>query len=146
VAVSKPVQTCSSPIILELGTDITLPFDVVNGSQGNYNFTFNVTCQNTEAPNASGVGQGTSSPSLFFMALYDTFFTTNSKTLMSKLSQSLISPDLALEIKDNVQEHDVPQSTESEVGGALHKMKSAGYANNVSKSSAVSRLSKRLVH
>ena len=65
---------------------------------------------------------------------------------MSSISRSLISPDLALEVKENVQEHEVPQSADSEVGGALHKMKSAGYANNVSKSSAVSRLSKRLVH
>jgi hypothetical protein len=40
VASSKPVQTCSSPIILEIGEDITLPFDVVNGSQDNFNFTF----------------------------------------------------------------------------------------------------------
>jgi hypothetical protein len=146
VAVSKPVQTCSSPIILEIGEDITLPFDVVNGSQGNFNFTFNVVCLNTEKPNASGVGTGLSSPSLFFMALYDTYFSTDSKTLMSSISRSLISPDLALEVKENVQEHEVPQSADSEVGGALNKMKSAGYANNVSKSSAVSRLSKRLVH
>jgi hypothetical protein len=146
VASSKPVQTCSSPIILEIGEDITLPFDVVNGSQGNFNFTFNVVCLNTEKPNASGVGTGLSSPSLFFMALYDTYFSTDSKTLMSSISRSLISPDLALEVKENVQEHEVPQSGDSEVGGALNKMKSAGYANNVSKSSAVSRLSKRLVH
>ena len=147
VASSKPVQTCSSPIILELGEDITLPFDVVNGSQGNFNFTFNVVCLNTEEPDPdTGVGQGTSSPSLFFMALYDTYFSTDSKTLMSSISRSLISPDLALEVKENVQEHEVPQSADSEVGGALNKMKSAGYANNVSKSSAVSRLSKRLVH
>lgn len=146
VAASKPVQTCSSPIILEIGEDITLPFDVVNGSQGNFNFTFNVVCQNTEAPNAAGVGQGTSSPSLFFMALYDTYFSTDSKTLMSSIARSLISPDLALEVRENVQEHEVPQSADSEVGGALNKMKSAGYASNVSKSSAVSRLSKRLVH
>jgi hypothetical protein len=146
VAVSKPVQTCSSPIILEIGEDITLPFDVVNGSQGNFNFTFNVVCQNTEAPNAAGVGQGTNAPSLFFMALYDTYFSTDSKTLMSSIARSLISPDLALEVKENVQEHEVPQSADSEVGGALNKMKSAGYASNVSKSSAVSRLSKRLVH
>jgi len=146
VATSKPVQTCSSPIILEIGEDITLPFDVVNGSQGNFNFTFQVTCTNTEAPNAAGVGQGTSTPNLFFMALYDTYFSTDSKTLMSSISRSLISPDLALEVKENVQEHEVPQSADSEVGGALHKMKSAGIANNVSKSSPVSRLSKRLVH
>jgi hypothetical protein len=146
VAASKPVQTCSSPIILEIGEDITLPFDVVNGSQGNFNFTFNVVCLNTEKPNAAGVGQGTNAPSLFFMALYDTYFSTDSKTLMSSIARSLISPDLALEVKENVQEHEVPQSADSEVGGALNKMKSAGYANNVSKSSAVSRLSKRLVH
>jgi hypothetical protein len=53
---------------------------------------------------------------------------------------------LALEVRENVQEHEVPQSADSEVGGALNKMKSAGYASNVSKSSAVSKLSKRLVH
>ncbi len=148
VVASKPVQTCSSPIILEVGTDITLPFDVVNGSQGNFNFTFLVTCQNTESsnPGTTPLGSGTNTPNLFFMAVYDTYFSTSSKDLMSTISRSLIAPDLALDVKENVPEHEVPKSSESEVGGALHRMKSAGYASNISKSQAVSRLSKRLVH
>jgi hypothetical protein len=153
VAAAQPVQTCSSPVILEVGTDITLPFDVVNGSQGNFNFTFQVTCTNTESaavPAANPVvyapGYGTNTPNLFFMAVYDTYFSTKSKDLMSTISTSLISPSLALDVKESVQESEVPQSSESEVGGALHRMKSAGYASNISKSQAVSRLSKRLIH
>jgi hypothetical protein len=146
VSASVPVQTCSSPIILEIGTDIILPFDVVNGSQGNFNFAFNVTCSNNEAPNTAGVAQGTNTPNLYFMALYDTYFTTDSKTLMSEISRSLISPNLALDVKENVQEHEMPQAQESEVGGALHKMKSAGHVNNINRSQAVERLSKRLIH
>lgn len=139
-AAATVIQTCSAPVILELGKDISLPFNVVNGSSGNFTFTIQATCQNSEkvytiaAPNHV--------PTMFVCFVFDSYFVTDAKTKLSSLKQSfLTSSEVMGADVPNKQESDVQHDANELTGGALHKMHNSGKGRvqNVSSKSAMSR-------
>lgn len=139
---SAKVQTCSAPIIINV-KDLELPYNVTNSSSGNFVFNFTATVANSEFKVAGT--PLTSTPILKAMFIYDEWIVSDSQTLLTDIKRSFLSPSAPLEsapIKaDNEEVNEV-------VGGALHKMKSysKGASNNLSKSQAVAKLSKRLAY
>jgi hypothetical protein len=139
---SALVQTCSAPIIINV-KDLELPYNVTNSSSGNFVFNFTATVANSEFKVAGTYLN--SVPILKAMFIYDEWIVSDSQTLLTDIKRSFLSPSAPLEsapIKaDNEEVNEV-------VGGTLHKMKSysKGASNNISKSQAVAKLSKRLAY
>ena len=140
---SVPVQLCSSPIIIDV-RDLKLPYNIVNGSSGNFVFNFTATIQNTETTN-NGATWGTSSPMLAVAFLYDSYICTDASTLMTVVKRSFLSPTDPLEPAQIKSEAEVAPDG-AVVGGAIHRMR-ASHAGptNLSKSAAVARLNKRIM-
>jgi hypothetical protein len=87
----------------------------------------------------------TGTPILKAMFIYDEWIVSDSQTLLTDIKRSFLSPSAPLEsapIKSSNEE------VNEVVGGTLHKMKSysKGASNNISKSQAVAKLSKRLAY
>lgn len=132
-----PVQACSGPVILELGKDISLPFNVVNGSSGNFVFNITATCQNSEL--VGGVAKY-NTPTLYVAFIYDSYFTTDGKTKLSDLKQSFLTSAEVMGDAPNKEESEVVKDPNELTGGALHKMNnSKGRPHNLSSRSALSR-------
>lgn len=139
---SALVQTCSAPIIINV-KDLELPYNVTNGSSGNFVFNFTATVLNSEFKVAGTYLQST--PILKAMFIYDEFIVTDSQTLLTEVKRSFLSPSAPLE--------SAPIQSSSEevtemVGGALHKMRGSarGHNDNITKSQAMSKLSKRIAY
>ena len=138
---STPVQTCSAPIIINV-KDLELPYNVTNSSSGNFVFNFTATVANSEFKVFPTLLTGT--PQLKALFIYDEWIVSDSQTLLTEVKRSFLSPSAPLESAPIQSSSD--EVTES-VGGVLHKMKAVkGGANNISKSQAMSKLSKRLAY
>jgi hypothetical protein len=138
---SSVVQTCSAPIIINV-KDLELPYNVTNSSSGNFVFNFTATVANSEFKTGNYL---TGTPILKAMFIYDEWIVSDSQTLLTDIKRSFLSPSAPLEsapIKSSNEE------VNEVVGGTLHKMKSysKGASNNISKSQAVAKLSKRLAY
>jgi len=141
---STAVQTCSAPVIIDT-RDLDLPYNVTNGSSGNFVMTFQASVLNSEI-NLTGAGNdyGASTPVLKALFIYDEYIVTDGMTLQTDIKKSFLSPSAPLENAPIKASNDEVNEV---VGGALHKMKSShGGASNLSKSQAVAKLSKRLAH
>jgi hypothetical protein len=146
------VQTCGGPVIIDT-KDLQLPFNVTNGSSGNFNMTFVATVNNNEQVTTTTVAdsvvtvttaKGYSTPILKMMAIYDEWIVTNGSTLSTEVMKSLLSPSAPLEKAPIKASNEDPQEV---VGGALRKMKNQrGSATNISKGEAMAKLSKRLAY
>lgn len=141
---SAPVQLCSGPVILEV-SDLDLPYNVTNGSAGNFVFNFAVTCVNTEFDTSASPPTACLAGTPFLKALfvYDEYLITDGATLQSDIKSSFLSPTAPLESAPiKASSEDVGLS-----GGVLHKMSQAkGGPSNLSKAQAVAKLSKRLTY
>ena len=142
---SYPVQLCSGPVILEV-SDLDLPYNITNGSSGNFVFNFTVTVNNTEYVVVAGGAPtvtATSTPFLKALFVYDEYLITDGATLQSDIKQSFLSPTAPLESAPIHASGDVVGLS----GGVLHKMgQSKGGPSNLSKAQAVAKLSKRLTY
>ena len=138
-----PVQLCSSPIIIDV-RDLKLPYNIVNGSSGNFTFNITATVQNNETTN-NGATWGTSKPMLAVAFLYDSYIVSDAATLMTTVKRSFLSPTDPLEPAQIKSEAEVSPDG-AVVGGAIHRMR-ASHAGptNLSKSAAVARLNKRIM-
>lgn len=141
---STPVQTCSAPVIIDT-RDLDLPYNVTNGSSGNFVMTFQATVLNSEINTAAGGNAYLSStPILKALFIYDEYIVTDSMTLQTDIKKSFLTPSAPLENAPIKASNDEVNEV---VGGALHKMKSShGGSSNISKSQAVAKLSKRLAY
>jgi hypothetical protein len=142
---SFPVQLCSGPVILEV-SDLDLPYNITNGSSGNFVFNFTVTANNTEYVVVTGGAPtvtATSTPFLKALFVYDEYLITDGATLQSDIKQSFLSPTAPLESAPIHASGDVAGLS----GGVLHKMGQAkGGPSNLSKAQAIAKLSKRLTY
>jgi len=138
----KPVssiQTSSGPVILELGKDLPLPFNVVPSSSGNMNFTITATAYNSLVNGTTNA----ITPALHVVFLWDSWFVTDAITKESRLYQNFLTSSEVMGATAIKSESEVMEDSNSMVGGALHKMKhNKGVPSNIGKS-AVSR---RIVH
>jgi hypothetical protein len=143
---SRLVQLCSSPIIIDV-RDLKLPYNVVNGSSGNFVFNFQATILNNEITNPGNAVPtfGTSKPMLAVAFLYDSYICTDAATLMTTVKRSFLSATEPLEPAVIKSESEVAPDG-AIVGGAMHRMR-ASHAGptNLSKSAAVARLNKRII-
>jgi hypothetical protein len=141
---ASPVQTCSAPVIIDT-RDLELPYNVTNGSSGNFVMTFQATVLNSEInPVGGGNAYLSSTPVLKALFIYDEYIVTDSVTLQTDIKKSFLSPSAPLENAPIKASNDEVNEV---VGGALHKMKSShGGSSNISKSQAVAKLSKRLAY
>jgi len=140
--VGKLVQLCSSPVIIDV-RDLKLPYNVVNGSSGNFVFNFNAIALNNET--SDGTTFGTSTPMLAVAFLYDSYICTDASTLMTTIKSSFLTPTEPLEPAVIKSEAEIAPDG-AVVGGAMHRMR-ASHAGptNLSKSAAVARLNKRII-